>query len=981
MNLIYNEIKLSKMQGNVPNLKSLVSTTRRRGLRAKTTPPLQPGASPNESKPMSPLSPKCPKEVKFKSIPATSERLSREAKAQLSDLARRQEAKLPYVIIEEALFTIYSKEEIKAISVVKVKSTDLFGPNTVNDTRMGPTDSTSRCSTCAKTDSECPGHPGYIQLPKKHPFIHPFFWRETIMVLRSVCNSCGGLLLTREELHEKGILRKTGISRLKAIEEASKGLICRHEVGAMGKACVQNPTYLPSRWRSTNKIIYKQEVEGEEIEGIMTPSAILDIFQAISQEDANTLGYANGAHPVRNILEVLMVIPPVARPASIRDGRYVPDPLTEMYIDIVRHNNNLRNFLKGNIEPRKKGQRRPKGEQTLPALEAELYLRIKNLISMTDGQNKGGGTPLINLGQLINTKEGIVRGNIMGKRNNYSARTVLSPDPTLAFGQLAVPRAFAPILTPVETVNRYNKESLQNLFEKGRITYVTFSEKPIGEAPSFRFPGRRTQVVENIQKNYTLQDGDIVERWLEDGDIVIFNRQPTLTRYSFMGYRVVLRDQKTFGLHLSYTTPLNADFDGDEGNLFILNILSARAEAETLMNVKNCLISSINNKPTMGIVFDGLVGVYLLTQPDTVVESSDYYDALTYLTEREQLASLPERMEKYNVPYTIENEEGETGFSGRALFSALLPEDFYYEGSKGVIIQEGVLVNGVVTKDHVGTSKNSIIQNMSMYYPVERVANFLTDTSYILNRWLQGYGFSLRLTDCLVQNPEIEENLKEAVGKARSLVSEIGVAPAEPTAAQKHEEQIIAYVGAPKETLLKELEAKVPKENAFNIGVLSGAKGNVENLAQIAYQLGQVHISEKRVGQQLTYGTRCLPYFDIGDQSIEARGFCTSSFLKGLTPAEMYFHQMAGRQGLLGQALSTQETGYMHRKEVKALQDIKTTYDGSVRNVDNTLFEYIYGDDGFEPSKLKEVETKSGKFLSFVDAKNLAKRINGRYGF
>lgn len=472
-------------------------------------------------------------------------------------------------------------------------------------------------------------------------------------------------------------------------------------------------------------------------------------------------------------------------------------------------------------------------------------------------------------------------------------------------------------------------------------------------------------------------------------------------------------------------------FDGDEGNIHVLQTLDARAEAQELMSVTNCTLNAQSNKPTMGIVFNGPVAAMLLTQPETTVSPGDFYDSLSYLTQREQLASLEARMNKYNVPYTtqveigrrhyvvrnkkefdlvtdpkghlalpIKNKAGvivkydypaaddiksepitETHFSGRALFSALFPEDLSYEGPKGVIIQEGVLTSGVITRNHIGPERGSIIHSMILNYSTGRFVDFMTDTTFLLNRWFSQYGFSIGISSCLVEDPEFKKESEELIERARMFVTAMGAEPDNPLEAEKWEEQILAYIGGPANVIADQIHSRLPKTNALNIAALSGAKGKTSNLVQIAFFVGQQHLDGRQIKAQMTYGTRCLPWFFKGEESLEAHGFCTSSFLKGLSPSEMYFNMMAGRESMMGVAVSTSESGFMHRKAVKTLQDVKTTYDGSVRGVDNTIFQYIYGDDGFTPTRLQLVETKKSKFLSFIDIKAVSKLINQRYGF
>lgn len=1039
---LYKLITMTTQPTSLQNLIALTNRGRRaRGEvpRTRVIAPAQPSAAPTTVNPLTSPSPTCvPKRVQVKPMPSVVTRLTYEDRRRLSELARRREAQLPLAEVEEIFFTIYSTEEIKAVAVTQVVNGLSSGPGSVYDPQMGPTDHSMVCSTCCRDFLECPGHPGYIELPE--PILHPLLIRTVIMVLNSVCNNCGGLLISPDEIREKGLHRTTGPARLAAIEKASIGMSCRHDRKEGDRPCLRNPSFKTNKSIETNQIIYEYVAEGEKKENSLTAQEVLEILDTISLEDAALLGYANGAHPRRMIMEVLMVIPPVARPPEEGDGKYRDSSLTGMYIDIIRHVNALRDALNAvqgktsDESSRQKGERKKPRSDVIEKLRADLFIRIKHFINNTDGWYSVNKKPYVSITELVQGKEGLVRKNMSGKRVDFSARTVLSPDPSLAFGQISVPKWMAPVMTPRVRVNRYNRAELQNLLEKGRITYITFKEKTEGEegkTPQAQLAGTRLQVTEKYKSTYTLRDGDSVERWLQDGDIVIFNRQPTLHKYSFMGYRAVLRDQKTFGLHISYTTPLNADFDGDEGNIHVIQVLDARAEAEQLMSVRNCLINAQSNKPTMGIVFNGPIAAMLMTRPETIVSPGDFFDALSYMTHREHLATLEARMEKYNIPYVtpvqvgtrhfvvrdgnqitlvlhedrwaIPQRDPETGvilnheypdptevqeepvlenhFTGRALFSALLPEDLVYEGSNGVIIQEGVLTNGIITRAHIGPERGSIIHVMAMNYPIGRITDFLTDASYILDRWLSEYGYSIGISSCLIEDPEFNKQVQKQIDRARKLIAAMGAQPEDPLEVERWEEQILAYVGGPADAITKKLQQTLPKDNALNIATLSGAKGKISNLIQIAVFVGQQHIGGTRPKAQMTYETRCLPWFRPGEETLESRGFCTASFLSGLTPSQMYFHQQAAREGLMGTAVTTADTGFMHRKAVKTFQDVKTSYDGSVRNVDKTIFEYVYGDDGFAPDRLQMVKTKKGAFLSFIDVKNVADQLNARYGF
>lgn len=479
-------------------------------------------------------------ETKVVTAPATELTVTKRDKQRLLTEARTREEQLPSLMIEELSLTIMSAEEIRAQSVVRITSTEAHGPKTVNDPQMGVTEENIVCSTCGKDNIECPAHLGRIEL--NVPIINPLFRRLVIRVLNCVCNSCGGLLLTEAQIREKGILRSTGEKRLQLIEKESVGLPCIHQHGADVAHCVPNPTYLPVPSKDARAIVYTyDEKPGKDSKTYIKPIEEIErIFAAISQRDAQLLGFMNGSHPSRTIMRVFPVIPPKARPPAAVDGEIRPNPLTSLYIEIVRYNNLLETA-------QSEGDR----QRTIQ----NLNHFIDHLIDNSDGKYTVAKQEIAGLKQLIQGKEAIVRGLMMGKRVNYTARTVLGPDPTLKFGQIRVPRVMAPVLTVEVTVNNYNLKRMQHLLEAGQITYVTPGRG--------KFRGTRIAITDEIKRNLLeggdkleqLGVGDKVERWLENGDYVIFNRQPTLHKQSMMGYEVVLGDQLTFGMHLFATRP------------------------------------------------------------------------------------------------------------------------------------------------------------------------------------------------------------------------------------------------------------------------------------------------------------------------------------------------------------------------------------------------------------------------------------------
>lgn len=449
------------------------------------------------------------------------------------------------------------------------------------------------------------------------------------------------------------------------------------------------------------------------------------------------------------------------------------------------------------------------------------------------------------------------------------------------------------------------------------------------------------------------------------------------------------------------------------------------------MGIQHCIMSAQTNQPMMGAVLDTLTGAFLLTSDKEPVtervayervgnappvriplEQLDaptaagteryvvnevvygpegqpvmqemrlspalYFDCLNAITNREALHNLDERLERYNVPR----------FSGRALFSALLPEDFYYkksgrigERANTVIIMNGVLVQGTITKDHIGGTHGSIVQVMWKNYDMHRVVDFLTDLPFVIDHYLAERGFSVGLRDCFPTDETHKDFLKREIARAKLDVEALGGQLADPLEEERREKQIVARVNNIKDIGYTISTEKLAPDNALNIMALSGAKGATFNIAQITGILGQQFFKGQRIKKQLSGGTRALPYFEPGDEDIEARGFVKHSFLEGLTPAEFMFHHIAGREGLIDTAIKTSETGHFSRKMMETLRDISVAYDGSVRNRTGHIIQFTYGYDGFDAAELQFVKTPTGTVASFVDLQHLADSLNVKHGF
>lgn len=475
---------------------------------------------------------------------------NRAAFERLMALAAARESELPKLSIEATTLSVYSSAEIRQMSVCECfHPDDSTTLGSLSDPRMGPTDSSRACATCHKDMIECPGHYGRIEF--KEPMYHPLFMRILLQVLKITCTSCGRLRITKEQIEESRISRYTGIRRLKMLEAMADKMkaTCSRDSSVAGgpvEVCQTNPKFDILQSVQVGQVFYTITTghgKNKTVDThIMPIREVQEILNSISNEDAEMMGFSNNSHPRNLIMEMMVVMPPNARPAVFFNGERRADPLTKTYMDIIRLNNQLKD-VKLSEEQRK-------------TTFSKLRVAVSKFIDNTDNNDPyvvDMSRRVVSIKERLQGKEAMIRKMMMGKRVDYSARTVLGPDPSLKFGQIRIPKAWAPVLTKPEVVNNFNYQWLTKLLKDGKLTHIT----PGPNSSLKAFVGRRIDL--NIRKNVVLAVGDKVERWLQNGDYVIFNRQPTLHRYSMMGYEVVLGDPNTIGLHLSYTTPHNAD--------------------------------------------------------------------------------------------------------------------------------------------------------------------------------------------------------------------------------------------------------------------------------------------------------------------------------------------------------------------------------------------------------------------------------------
>ena len=863
-------------------------------------------------------------------------------------------------------FSVMSPEEIRNRSVVHVTQTILYDSNGdpviggLFDPRMGVLDHGKICPTDNLDNRFCPGYFGHIELAR--PVFYIQFLPIVQKVLKCVCIRCSKLLIDKNSPEIIEIIKSTsGKKRFTEIVDKcskSSGLkICGVE-SENGCGAVQPHKYIKKDLAKIYAEWKDNALEGSDTENtqLLTAEFIQKMFRRISDEDCEIMGLSpQWCRPDWLICSVLPVSPPSVRPSVKQsNGQRSEDDITHKLIDIIKTNAHL----KKKIDNDKSLENTV--EEWTQVLQYDIATLIDNELPNVNAAIHRSGRALKTLRQRLKGKEGRIRGNLMGKRVNFSARSVITPDPNIKIDELGVPKKIATNLTFPETVTKYNKKVLLKYVRNGPAVY------PGAKSIKRKVDGKTIALQYVDTTTILLNEGDIVNRHLVDGDIVLFNRQPSLHKMSMMGHRVRVMDHNTFRLNVSVTKPYNADFDGDEMNMHVPQSLQTVAELKYLAAVPLQIISPREHKPVISLVQDSLLGLNRITNDGVYLNRDEMMNILIYLDSFDGNLPEPELKEPFKL------------WSGRQLVSMAIPntlnlnmknnshDDSETDKLNHVIIRNGQLIQGRIDNKIMNSGSKGLIHVIYNDYGIQVAQQFLDDLQNIVTRYLVLTGFSVGIGD-LVADSKTNEKIKSTIIKTKKQVSKL---------TQQVHQQIFENVAS--QTIQEEFEKKVNNllnkaiSEAGNIGLKSldrenrmvnmvsaGSKGKNINIAQMIACLGQQNVDGKRIPN--SYNNRSLPHFRKYDVSPESKGFVESSFIGGLKPPEFFFHAMGGREGLIDTAVKTSETGYIQRKLIKAMEDCKVVYDLSVRNAGGSIVQFKYGEDGMDYNK---IETQHSDLLS-----------------
>ncbi len=826
--------------------------------------------------------------------------------------------------VDKITFGVVDPELVKKMNVAKITKTELYDQEGypieggLMDPRLGVVDPGVRCRTCGGSIGDCQGHFGFLELTR--PILHVHYAKFLFNLLRIFCTKCSRILIEEEDLKKAS---KLSFKKLKKLVK---------------KKC----PYCKAEQKKLKFIKPYTVVEGARN---LDPITLRETFEKITSEDLKAIGI--GIRPEWLLLTLLPIPPVTVRPSiTLETGERSEDDLTHKLVDIVRINERL----KENIDL---GAPDFIIEDLWELLQYHISTYLNNEISGVPPARHRSGRILKTLSQRLKTKEGRFRGNLAGKRVNFSARTVVSPDPMIDIDEVGVPDIIAKELTIPVRVNEKNMEEVKEFVTNGPTVWP-------GANYVIRPDGKRKKVSEENKKEITeeLTPGYIVERHLKNGDIVLFNRQPSLHRMSIMAHRVRVMPHRTFRLNLCVCVPYNADFDGDEMNLHVPQTEEAQVEAETLMSVPHHIRSPRFSGPIIGATRDHLSGLYILTHGDRKYRRKDFVQMIRAVDDK---VEIPKK----------------DGMNGKEIFSLFLPKGLEIEhkakacmgcekclkekcrNDAYVVVKDGKLLTGTIDKAAVGAETGKMIDKIDSEFGSEAVKKFLFSVTKLSIEVLMKEGFSISISD--QDLPEsAREDLKKVINNVRKDVDEL--------IGQYERGELKALTGRTikesLETLIKrrlnkclnEVEDVLErhlKENFTMVMAKSGARGSLVNLVQTSALIGQETVMGERM--ERGYSERTFPHFKRGDMSLEAKGFVGRGFKDGLTPFEFFFDAINSRESLMDKSLKTRHSGYMERRLVGALQDLKVEYDGTVRDSLKRIVQFTPGEDGIDPSKTKRL--------------------------
>ena len=880
-------------------------------------------------------------------------------------------------------FSILSPDEIRKGSVAEITSKEAYINNkpVINglfDPRMGVLEPGLICPTDGLDYMQTPGYFGHIELAR--PVFYIQYLSTIQKVLRCVCFKCSKLLVSKEKY--KQALKMQSQARWKYVSELCKGVKRCGEDIEDGCGCLQ-PKKVKKEGMSSLFAEWTNTAEDSEEPTIvipLTPELVLKIFKRISDEDVTFMGFSPiWSRPDWMVCQVLAVPPPAVRPSVKHDAQQrSEDDLTHILVNIVKTNKTLLEKLQNNSP-----------ENIINDWSVVLQYHVA---SMVDNKLPGAspvaqrsGRPFKSIKDRLNGKGGRMRGNLMAKRVDFSARSVITADPNISIRELGIPMKIAKNITKPIVVNKVNRAFLTKLVQNGPDVWpgAKILERQNGQSITLRYLDR---------KSIVLEDGDMVHRHMMDGDAILFNRQPTLHRMSMMCHIAkIMKVGDTFRMNVADTKPYNADFDGDEMNLHMPQDPESESELRNLAAVPYQIISPANNSSIIGIYQDSMLGSYRFTREQIDFTQKDAMNLLMMFNRINPNALKKKRNER------VSNFE---------ILSQILPpmslklKNKQYDGEKEssstsnniIEIIDGKYIRGQLDKGILGSGTRGLIHRVCNDFGNMASSQFIDDLQNIITEYMKQSAFSVGISDLITDsktNDKIISIITEKKTDVKDLINQVQIGVFENNSGKTNEEEFETRVNnilskAQNDAGREALKA-LSKDNRFVVMFNAGSKGSEINIQQMTACLGQQNVDGKRIPYGFEH--RTLPHYTKYDDSAVARGFVESSYINGLSPQELFFHAMGGRIGLIDTAVKTSTTGYIQRRLIKGLEDLMVNYDMTIRTNKGKLVQFSYGGDSIDTVKVENQELPIVEMsvqdiyahYAVIDDKSQSKKISGMF--
>ncbi len=809
--------------------------------------------------------------------------------------------------IDNIRFSILSPDRIRKTSVAKLIVADTYNEDGypidggLVDQRLGVIDPGLKCKTCGARAKTCQGHFGHIELIR--PVIHPEFSRLLFMLMQSTCGNCYRILSSEKNLEsiklsDEPVLK---MSKLRTIRK------CPHCGSKQRKLKFERPTFY--------------YIDGERLK----PNTIRDWLSKITDADLQMLGMdPKMTRPEWLVLPILIVPPINVRPSiTLDNGDRSEDDITHKLVEVMRINQRLEQDIDA-------GAPQIIIDDLWELLQYHVTTYFNNATPGVPVARHRSTRPLKTLSHRLKGKEGRLRYTLSGKRVNFTARTVICGDPSLTINEVGISQSIAERLTIPMHVTLWNLEYSKKI--------VSSKEYPTA-LNVINKDGVRKRVTDSNKEDLvsSLEPGYIVEKQLVEGDIALFNRQPTLHKMSIMAHTIKIFPGKTMRMSVNVTIPYNADFDGDEMNLHIPQSIEAIAEARYIMRPMDTMLSPGNGSPVMHLDEDGIVGTYLLTKKNNEFS-------------KDEACTILANCNIYELPQAQPNGK----YKCYDIFSMLLPPDLNYdEGTEsGVIIKNGKILRGIIGKKAVG-SGGELLREIYLNYGHEEATNFiyyLTKMSYYIV-YLDGLSIGIKnyLSNELLKK-ESKKIINSVEIEAKKLFDEYKSKKMLllPGYTLKETYEILAQstTSNAREIALNYINKTMSPSNVAYLIPTLGARGSPLNLVQMLIFLGQQAVRGKRISRG--YHGRVIPFFKRNDRSPSAHGFVSTSYMEGLDPIGFYMHAIGSRNSTMEKSLITAVSGYLERRFIHAMQDLYVTVDTSVKSASGNLIQPIYGSDGID---------------------------------